>query len=238
MAEARAALAARPDDPRALFTLAALLLRAGDRAVASLLPRLERHAGFIGGWLAIGDAFLVRGQIDASLAAVARAIRAIPQSGAPAVEVARAYHLQGQVLRAADRDGEAEKAFTHAVSTGGAGAEIWFSLALLRQDQGDDAGAAGAYREALRLRPDFHEAALNLGVALGETGYIEDALDAYAHALRLRPDSFGRIAQSLVSGRAGLLFLDPASLRACLGTRARPGCLDGGPGSVRPSRAG
>ena len=227
VADARAQLAARPDDPRALFTLAALLLRAGDSEAGSLLPRLEQHPAFVGGWLAIADALLARGRIEASLAAVGRALRAVAAEGAPDLQVARAHHLQGQVLRAADRDEEAMAAFERATSTGAAPAEAWFSLALLRQDRGDDAEAAAAYRAALRVRPDFHEAALNLGVALGETGRIEAALDAYAHAWRLRPESFGRIAQSLVSGRAGLLFLSPASLRTCLDGRGR---LDGAAG--------
>ncbi|WP_419728801.1 tetratricopeptide repeat protein [Lichenicola sp.] len=223
---ARLDLAARPDDLRALFTLAALLLRAGDPDAASLLPRLERHGEFVGGWLAIADALLARGRIEASLAAVGRAIRALPTAGAGGLQGARAHHLQARVLRAAGRDEDAAAALARAVSTGAAPAEIWFSLGLLRQDQHDDAGATAAYRAALRMRPDFHEAALNLGVALGETGQIEAALDAYAQAWRLRPDSFGRIAQSLVSGRAGLLFLDPAALRACLDGRERLDCRD------------
>ena len=69
-------------------------------------------------------------------------------------------------------------------------------------------------QDVIHLRAKaHHEAALNLGVALQELGELEPALDAYALAYRLRPDSFGRIAQSLVSGRVGALWLDPARLR-------------------------
>ena len=95
-------------------------------------------------------------------------------------------------------------------------------MALLQQDMGENEAAASSYRAALRARPDFHEAALNLGVALGECGRIEAALDAYGHALALRPDLFGRIAQALTSGRTGLVVLDPARLRTRLQGRARP----------------
>jgi len=218
---ARAALAARPDEPRALFTLAALLLRAGDPEAAALLPQLERHDGFAGGWLTIGDALLARDRTDASLIAIKRGLRGL-SAQTPADQASRAQHLLGRALVASGQDGLALAAFEHATALYPVSAEAWYSLALLHQDHGRHAAAAACYRSALSARPDFHEAALNLGVALGECGLIEDALDAYAQALALRPASFGRIAQSLVSGRTGLMFLDPGRLRANLQARARP----------------
>ncbi|MGI4747365.1 MAG: tetratricopeptide repeat protein [Janthinobacterium lividum] len=221
IATARAALAARPDEPRALFTLAALLLRAGDPEAATLLPHLDRHDGFAGGWLTIGDALLARGRTDASLIAIERGLRSLPARTA-ADQASRARHLLGRALLASGQDGEALAVFEQAVALDPAFAEAWYSLALLHQDHGRHAAAAASYRSALNARPDFHEAALNLGVALGECGLIEDALDAYAQALALRPASFGRIAQSLVSGRTGLMFLDPGRLRANLTARVRP----------------
>ena len=223
LAEARAALAARPDDPRALFTLAALLLRDGDPEAAALLPRLDRHENFAGGWLTIGDALLARGQAAAGLAAVRRGMRGLSLGNPSAAQAARASHLLGRALRAADHDDEAGTAFEQGVALDPSHAAGWYSLAVLRQDRGRDEDAAGAYRAALAAQPDFHEAALNLGVALGDCGRMEDALDAYATALAIRPDSFGRIAQSLVSGRTGLLVLDPRRLRVLLEERVRPG---------------
>lgn len=220
IATARLALAARPDEPRALFTLAALLLRAGDPEAAALLPQLDRHDG-AGGWLTIGDALLARGRVDASLIAIRRGLRGLPIPTA-ADQASRAWHLLGRALLAAGQDLAALTAFEEATALDPAFAEAWYSLALLHQDHGRHAAAAACYRSALTARPDFHEAALNLGVALGECGLIEDALDAYAEALALRPESFGRIAQSLVSGRTGLMFLDPGRLRANLQARVRP----------------
>jgi tetratricopeptide (TPR) repeat protein len=76
--------------------------------------------------------------------------------------------------------------------------------------------AAEAYRHALHLQPDFHEAAFNLGIVLQEAGQMDAAMDAYADALRTKPSSFGRIAQALVSGRTGALWLRPAALRLAL----------------------
>ncbi len=221
LAAARARLAARPDEPRALFTLAALLLQARRPEAAALLPQLDRHPDFAGGWLTVGEALLACGQAAASLAALQRGMRALSYGEPPLAQAARASHLLGRALRAAGRDDEAGDAFQRGVGLDPLHAAGWYSLAVLRQDQGRDEDAADAYRSTLAADPDFHEAALNLGVALGECGRMEEALDAYATALALRPDSFGRIAQSLVSGRTGLLFLDPGRLRTLLQERVR-----------------
>ena len=221
LAAARGGLAARPNEPQALFTLAALLLRARHPDAAALLPQLDRHPDFAGGWLTVGDALLACGQAGASLAAVQRGMRALSRGAPSSTQAARASHLLGRALRAAGRDDEAGAAFEHGVGLDPLHAAGWYSLAVLRQDQERDADAADAYRSALAAEPGFHEAALNLGVALGECGRMEEALDAYATALALRPDSFGRIAQSLVSGRTGLLFLDPGRLRTVLKERVR-----------------
>ena len=39
----------------------------------------------------------------------------------------------------------------------------WFNLGVARMKAGDPAGAAEAYRAALRLKPDMAEAAINMG---------------------------------------------------------------------------
>jgi len=91
---------------------------------------------------------------------------------------------------------------------------------VLCPDLHEVAGAAEAFRTALVARPDFHEAAFNLGVACQESGNLDAALDAYARAWRMRPDAFGRIAQALVSPGVGRLWLHPSALRRDLAARA------------------
>ncbi len=107
-------------------------------------------------------------------------------------------------------------AFGRAVAIDPGLAAAWFALGGLRQDLRDPSGAADAYRSALRARPDLHEAAFNLGVALLDCGLLDDALHAFARALATRPESFGRIAQALVSGPTGCLWLEPDGLRRAL----------------------
>jgi tetratricopeptide (TPR) repeat protein len=95
-------------------------------------------------------------------------------------------------------------------------ASVWFDLGLVRQDLRDYAGAATAYRRALVAKPDYAEAALNLGIVLQEAGDLDRAMGAYVQAYRLRPQTFGAIAMALTSASHGRLWLDEASLRRSL----------------------
>jgi len=57
--------------------------------------------------------------------------------------------------------------------------------ALYERGRMDDAIAA--YREALRLKPDYSEAYNNMGAALQALGRMEEAIAAYREAVRLQP---------------------------------------------------
>lgn len=216
LAEARAAHAARPGDAAPLFRLACLLLERADPEAAALLPALERFPGFAPGWAALGGTLLRAGRAEAALLAFARAAAAAPR-------LAAARRGEAAALAALGRTAEAAEAAARAATLAPEDAEAWFALGSLRQDLGAPQAAAAAYAEALRLRPALHEAAFNLGVALCDAGALEAALDAFGAAFRSRPASFGRIAQALVSGPSGCLFLDPERLRAELVGRRAPG---------------
>ncbi len=72
------------------------------------------------------------------------------------------------------------------LSAHGAGVQsvaAWFNLGVMRMRGGDPAGAAAAYTQALRLKPDMAEAAINLGTALEASGQTEAALGAWRAAL-------------------------------------------------------
>ncbi len=193
-------------DPALLFQRVIRLLESGDPAAASLLSRLEAFADYGPGWLALGEWLHGKGHREAALTALRRAARAQPPSS-------MAAHRLGQCLVEQGAREAGIVAFIEAVRIDPDFADGWYSLGLARQDGGAHEAAAHAYQAALRARPGFHEAAFNLGVALQEAGRMDGAMDAYATALDLRADSFGRIAQALVSGRVGVLWLDPAALR-------------------------
>jgi tetratricopeptide (TPR) repeat protein len=95
-------------------------------------------------------------------------------------------------------------------------ASTWFDLGVARQDLGDHAGAATAYRQALTKNPAYAEAAVNLGIVLQETGDLDAAMSAYQAAYRIRPSTFGTIAMALTSAPCGRLWLNEAALRDLL----------------------
>ncbi len=144
--------------------------------------------------------------------ALGRAMQGRPASAA-------LLHRIGQSFVELGDRATAITAFRKAVALDPDLAVAWYSLGLALEDQRHHAAAIEAYRAALHVQPDFHQAAFNLGTVLQEAGQMDAAMDAYAEALRLQPASFGRIAQALVSGRTGVLWLRPAELRLALSSR-------------------
>ena len=59
----------------------------------------------------------------------------------------------------------------------------WFNLGVMRMRRGAPAAAVEAYRQALRIKPDMTEAAINLGTALEAAGQVDAALGAWRAAL-------------------------------------------------------
>jgi predicted O-linked N-acetylglucosamine transferase (SPINDLY family) len=98
---------------------------------------------------------------------------------------------------------------------------VWFNLGVALFRLGRFADAAGAYGQALRLRPELHEAAVNLGLALERQGRPDEALAAWRRALpppaarvtlhnhlgRLMEEK-GRLEEAAAELRASLL-IDP-----------------------------
>ena len=64
----------------------------------------------------------------------------------------------------------------------------WYGLGMAYNSLGRHEEAVGAYKEALRLKPDFAEAWYNLGVAYLRLGRHEEAVSAIKEALRLKAD--------------------------------------------------
>jgi ankyrin repeat protein len=63
-----------------------------------------------------------------------------------------------------------------------------FTRGLTLGSQGQHEEALSAFREAVRLKPDFAEGHRSIGVALASLGRYEEARIAYQEAVRLKPD--------------------------------------------------
>jgi tetratricopeptide (TPR) repeat protein len=199
----REALRRTPDEAAVAFLLCALMLKGGDAEANSLLTHcLARFPDFAPGWSDLGHILLEHGKIEAALVCFAQ--------GTPSFAAAV---RRGLILRDLRRLDEAEASFEAAAALDPSSVRAWFLLGTCRQDRGDFAGAADAYRAVLARDNTVAEAAVNLGMVLQESGDLESAKAAYARALGTRADTIGRIAQALATSPKGELWLDLKALR-------------------------
>ena len=63
-----------------------------------------------------------------------------------------------------------------------------YNLGVMLHEANDAAGAAAAYAQATRLKPDFFQAWNNLGLALEDLNRTDQAVRAFRQALAVRPD--------------------------------------------------
>ena len=236
-------LGRQPGEPMLSHLLAAVLFSKGEiqPARGHAETSIAKRPGNAAAHLLAARIARASGDFDGALSHLDRAIAVAPQREA-FVEKARTLDQAGlrsqareawrkilqvvpENLEAAARLGRmAWEDGDHAIAAtlleravrSDAPASIWFDLGLVRQDLRDHIGAATAYRRALELKPDYAEAALNLGTVLQEAGDLDSAMLAYAKAYRLRPSTFGTIAMALTSASRGRLWLDEQSLRRSL----------------------
>jgi predicted O-linked N-acetylglucosamine transferase (SPINDLY family) len=96
----------------------------------------------------------------------------------------------------------------------------WYNLGASLAKHGDRTNAVIAYTNALALKPDFYQAAVNLGLSLEATGNIEGALHAWERALQ--PDS----ARILLLNHRGRLLEKLGRLEAAEATLRRSLLID------------
>lgn len=125
----------------------------------------------------------------ASALAAAGGIASVPPAEFPhflrAVQALDLVALVG-LAEGAPNPGEAALLYDLWLAANGAtlaACAVWFNLGVLRMKTGQPGLAAEAYRAALRLKPDLHEASVNLGTALEAAGDTAGALAAWRAAL-------------------------------------------------------
>jgi tetratricopeptide (TPR) repeat protein len=67
-------------------------------------------------------------------------------------------------------------------------AEHYYNLGIANGKSGKYQEAVDAYKQAIRIQPDFAAAHYNLGHAYRKLGKNQEALDAFKQAIRIRPD--------------------------------------------------
>ena len=239
----RNAQALAPDLAEPAFQLCVLLLEQHDPEARVMLDQLLRQfPNEAEGWREIGVTLHTAKQPEAAVVAFARAASSsqgaghqrrlgavLQELGRPDEAVAafglgvarEPDHLEGRLALAAclRQIGNLQAArveFEKATHVHAGDGRAWFGLGLVCDDLCDAQGAMAAYRRCLELRPGTPEAHVNLGLNLQHDGDLGGAIASYKNAVRLRPHTFGRIAQSLCSAKAGQLWLDLGKLRRSL----------------------
>ena len=123
-----------------------------------------------------GQHALDRGDFDAAVSAIDRAIAARPGH-------ALSHILRGHALVGALRPAEAEEAWGRAHAIDPSDAEALFCLGNIAYERGAFGEAIGIYERAVREHPDDAFLLHNLGLALERSGDDEHAGHAYERAL-------------------------------------------------------
>jgi len=95
---------------------------------------------------------------------------------------------RGFILRALDRDDDAETAFRQAIERDPDMVEAHYQLGNLLRETRRPADAEASYRRVLELVPAHHQAHNNLGAALGELDRFDEAAEHFRRAIALKPE--------------------------------------------------
>lgn len=121
-----------------------------------------------------------KGDTDAAIDLLERAIAANPAASDFHNQIGMAYRQQGNLSRA-------EQHFREALALEAGFAEAHNNIGNLLRMRGDMAGAIACYRQALQYKADFAEAHNNLGVACLEADDPDAAASCWERALALQP---------------------------------------------------
>jgi tetratricopeptide (TPR) repeat protein len=67
-------------------------------------------------------------------------------------------------------------------------ADYWFNLGFSYSESGRHSEAIEAYKQSIRIKPDYAKTHYNLGVVYGKSGRHSEAIEAYKQSIRIRPD--------------------------------------------------
>jgi tetratricopeptide (TPR) repeat protein len=111
------------------------------------------------------------------------------------------------------RGKEAEALLQEAVSIFPGFAEAEIRIGNIRRARSDLKGAARAYRRALKIKPDYPWAHLELAICLQRGGDSQGAMDHYRQAVRHNPKLYKTVLFAMVDQPQGSFWLDTRALK-------------------------
>ena len=100
---------------------------------------------------------------------------------------ADALHLLGVLAHQTRRHDLAVELIGQAIKRNGRNPIYFYHLGVTLQENGKPAESVAAYRQAIRIKPDYAEAFKNEGDALKELKRFDEALESYDKALAFKP---------------------------------------------------
>ena len=67
-------------------------------------------------------------------------------------------------------------------------AKYWFTLGIAYSDSEMFREAIEAFKQAVRINPEYEKAHYNLGTAYGKSGMLKEAIEGFKEAIRINPD--------------------------------------------------
>jgi tetratricopeptide (TPR) repeat protein len=116
----------------------------------------------------------------------------------------------GYVLLRRKSYAEAKIAFGRALANSAGSPEALFGLAKAHQAEGDNAAAAGYFRQCLMSRPNDVDMWLQLGYCLLELGDRAAGYECFRTATRGDPQNYGNTLAALVKSGRGRFWLKPS----------------------------
>lgn len=208
MADAIAPLetAARGNHDPQIETMLGIVLRQGGRIEDALswleraVKRRPRHAQ---AFYEFGCLLAFLNRDDEAVEAFNRGLDVAPLM--PQLLVQLGYVLLRRKLYA-----EAKTAFGRALANAAGSPEALFGLAKTHQAVGDNAAAAGYFRQCLMSRPNDADMWLQLGYCLLELGDRAAGYECFRSATRGDPQAYGNALSALVKSGRGRFWLKPS----------------------------
>ncbi|TCW31963.1 DUF6584 family protein, partial [Marichromatium gracile] len=181
-----------------------------DKALSRARALTEHYPDDAFAWRALGTVHYKRGESQAALDGLWRALARTPDHAETlntlanalldlgflnqargcveralilAPDYASAHNTQGMLFRLQERFAEAEQCYSHAIMLQPQLAEAHSNLGVVYKELGRLDEALDCYRQALAINPDYFEALNNMGAALQDLGRHDAALSCFNRAL-------------------------------------------------------
>lgn len=176
----RQAIRLDPKLPSARYNLGRAYLNRGDlsQGIAEIQQALKLYPEFADGHLTLGMAYIQQNRLDLALTHLKRVVANQPGS-------AIAWHHLGQIYTAQGQTEQAITSYRELTSRHPEIVEGHHNLAIALSRAGLHNGALQAFRAALRVKPQFHAARLDMGALLLDMQRPQEAVDTLQAGLAM-----------------------------------------------------